>query len=249
MSKRKRIRAHANPLADSEIPHPATPKDVLWDTFYPEHKQALADLKTEVKFADVGCGFGGLLVSLAPVFPDKLILGLEIRDRVVTLDKERIVKLRKTKGESESGAPIHSYNNIWVERTNIMKYAANYFRKGQLEKMFFCFPDPHFKKANFRRRVINPNFLAIYAYILQPGGLLYTITDVKALHEWMVKHLEEHPLFERLTEEELALDPCLPLITSGTEEGMKVTRCKGNKWPAVFRRVTSKSSLPSSPSS
>jgi len=56
----------------------------------------------------------------------------------------------------------------------------------------------------------------------------------------MVKHLEEHPLFERLTEEELASDPCLSLITNGTEEGMKVTRCKGNKWPAVFRRVTAK---------
>ena len=28
-----------------------------------------------------------------------------------------------------------------------MKYLPNFFRKGQLEKMFFLFPDPHFKKG------------------------------------------------------------------------------------------------------
>lgn len=32
--------------------------------------------------------------------------------------------------------------------------------------------------------------------------MLYTITDVQALHEWNVKHLEEHPSFQRLTKEE-----------------------------------------------
>ena len=34
-------------------------------------------------------------------------------------------------------------------------------------------------------------------------GLVYSITDVKDLHEWMVLHLSQHPLFERLTQEEL----------------------------------------------
>lgn len=29
-----------------------------------------------VKFADIGCGFGGLLVALAPKFPETLILGM-----------------------------------------------------------------------------------------------------------------------------------------------------------------------------
>jgi len=50
--------------------------------------------------------------------------------------------------------PPTDYQNVACIRVNIMKYAANYFRKGQLEKIFFLFPDPHFKKANFRRRVI-----------------------------------------------------------------------------------------------
>lgn len=32
-------------------------------------------LTKEVEVADIGCGFGGLLVALAPVLPETLILG------------------------------------------------------------------------------------------------------------------------------------------------------------------------------
>lgn len=34
-------------------------------------------------------------------------------------------------------------------------------------------------------------------------GLVYTITDVLELHEWMCTHFEGHPLFERVPLEEL----------------------------------------------
>ena len=34
-----------------------------------------------VRFADVGCGFGGLLIRLSPLYPDKLMVGFELRDK------------------------------------------------------------------------------------------------------------------------------------------------------------------------
>ena len=40
-------------------------------------------------------------------------------------------------------------------------------RKGQLSKMFFLFPDPHFKKAKHKWRIINETLLAEYAYVLR----------------------------------------------------------------------------------
>ena len=46
--------------------------------------------------------------------------------------------------------------------------------------------DPHFKAANHRRRIIQRTLLAEYAYLLAPGGILYTITDVEALGDWTV---------------------------------------------------------------
>ena len=43
-------------------------------------------LRREVRHVDVGCGFGGLTVALAALFPDKLVLGLEIRAKVFLSD-------------------------------------------------------------------------------------------------------------------------------------------------------------------
>jgi len=33
-------------------------------------------------------------------------------------------------------------------------------------------------------------------------GLVYTMTDVEDLHKWIVSHMTQHPLYERLTDEE-----------------------------------------------
>jgi hypothetical protein len=51
------------------------------------------------------------------------------------------------------------------------------------------------------------NLLSEYAFVLRPGGLLYTATDVPALHEWMSSTLEAHPLFRRVSEAELVRRP------------------------------------------
>ena len=45
--------------------------------------------------------------------------------------------------------------------------------------------DPHFKASMHRRRIISRAQLADYAYLLAPGGMLYTITDVPDLGAWM----------------------------------------------------------------
>lgn len=121
----------------------------------------------------------------------------------------------------------------------------------QLKKMFFLFPDPHFKRTKHKWRIISTTLLAEYAYVLRVGvsrwerrwcpgdrhqelmgggalgtlsshsssaaqscaagsktmlcaqGLVYTVTDVLELHQWMCAHFEEHPLFERVSLEEL----------------------------------------------
>jgi tRNA (guanine-N7-)-methyltransferase len=42
-----------------------------WDVHYPAFKGT----GKSPEFADIGCGFGGLLTTLAPMFPDSLMLG------------------------------------------------------------------------------------------------------------------------------------------------------------------------------
>ena len=75
-----------------------------------------------VEVADVGCGFGGLLLGLAPALPGSLCLGMEIRTRVAEYVRLRILALRK----SNPGA----YENISVLTTNSMKHMLNFFHGG-----------------------------------------------------------------------------------------------------------------------
>lgn len=81
-----------------------------------------------------------------------------------------------------------------------------------------------------------PALASEYAYVVRPGGIIYTITDVEDLHNWMARHLDDHPLFDRMTEEELAGDICVETMTNDTEEGKKVARNNGSKYIACFRR-------------
>lgn len=168
------------------------------------------------------------MVTLGELFPDKYAIGMEIRVKVSDYVIDRIVALRQLHPDK--------YGNIACLRTNAMKYLPNFFEKNQLSKMFFMYPDPHFKKSKHKWRIINQALLTEYSYVLRPGGLIYTITDVKDLHEWIVKHMEEHPLYVRIGDDELESDPIVEKLYETSEEGIKVTRNKGDKFVAVFRR-------------
>lgn len=80
------------------------------------------------------------------------------------------------------------YQNISAIRANTMKFLPRFFGHHQLSKIFICFPDPHFKARKHRQRIISSSLNAEYAFVLKPGGLLYTITDVEEYHYWVLRH-------------------------------------------------------------
>lgn len=244
-----RMRAHINPLNTTPFPYPSHHSFVDWKGHYPlfyngsqednekaycntvehpsfyEHPRTYPLNGTNVSIIDVGCGYGGLLFGLAPLFPDKLILGMEIRDKLVNFVSEKVRGYRiQNPGQ---------YNNISVVRTNTMRHLCQYFPKESLEKIFICFPDPHFKAKNYRRRVINTGFLSEYAFLLKPKGRLYCITDVLELHEWHMDHLRAHEMFQEVADPD---DPCVKVMVNKTEEGQKVERNKGDKYWGIFER-------------
>ncbi|GAA5827673.1 hypothetical protein JCM11251_001781 [Rhodosporidiobolus azoricus] len=318
-----RQRAHANPLSIHHLEYPFSPAHMDWSTHFPtffdapkeEGAGSGAGKGKKVEFADVGCGFGGLSINLAPLFPETLMLGLEIRVQVTQYVSDKIRALRLNPGsvdpddagdvaaaaaeaqaaaaaggetsdepaakrqktnEGEGKAIVpsvrprgiktelmppegYAYGNVSVLRANAMKFLPNFFEKGQLSKIFFLFPDPHFKARKHKARIISPTLLAEYAYVLRPGGLLYTITDVPDLHTWMTGHIADFPLFKRLTEEEidnLGLESgegvvgyegselqrdreraVMEAVKRRTEEGKKVERNNGGKQWSVWRRL------------
>lgn len=46
-------------------------------------------------------------------------------------------------------------------------------------------------------------FMISFFALLTFQALVYTLTDVRDLHDWMVKHFTEFPLFERVSDEDL----------------------------------------------
>ncbi len=69
------------------------------------------------------------IVELSILFPEILMLGLEIRVKVSKYVQDRVTALRK----------LHpgSYNNIACIRGNAMKFLPNFFNKGQVRLQKF----------------------------------------------------------------------------------------------------------------
>lgn len=90
-----------------------------WSTYYPafakkpvdENEKAAADgsavtpLTKDVDVADIGCGFGGLLIALAPLMPDNLLLGMTIFEYV------EIYLTSTRNGNSNTGHRIRTRTN------------------------------------------------------------------------------------------------------------------------------------------
>lgn len=270
-----RSRAHVNPLShNNAYDYPVKPSLLDWTAeHYPNHPALLDSEKLDGAGAvagdgcgdtqsadqnlgngrecrtcsrkniapdvlDIGCGFGGLTIALSTLLPDSTILGLEIRDKVTEYVRLRIAALRK----DHPG----QYQNCSVLRSNTMKFMPNLFAKSSLEKVFFCFPDPHFKRKNHPRRIISERLLSEYAYFLKPTvGRLYCITDVEELHQWHLAKCRSHPLFRELGQEEMDADPCVAAMCVETEEGKKVERAGAAKYYVVYQRLADEDVLDS----
>lgn len=180
-----------------------------------------------VDILDIGAGFGGLLFGLNLVFPGARKLALEIRGRVAEFVRLKVLAARAA-GDTAA-------RRCGVQRVNTMCQLPSFLPLASVSAIFVCFPDPHFKRQNHRRRIISPALLSEYAAVLREGGLLFTITDVPALHDWMHTHLEGHPSFEATPA--AAADPCVIAMRMATDEARKSLReGRHHQWNVYRRR-------------
>jgi len=139
------MRAHINPFNEVTIAVPKNPEYAQWQLHYPsffgipnnnDDRIVVNTGKFQIPYEtkasnpkqlaptilDIGCGYGGLMFALTKHYPDNLILGQEIRDKIANFVAKKSNTLRINSGYTEC-------LNVAAVRTNTMKTLHSYFAK------------------------------------------------------------------------------------------------------------------------
>ena len=113
---------------------------------------------------DIGFGRGHFLLDRARQAPNVDVVGFEIRKKWVTtvaarIERERVPNARVFEGEAQF-------------------VVTSWLAPGEVSRFYVFFPDPWWKRRHHKRRLLTPEFAALLAERLAPGGLLYFQTDV-----------------------------------------------------------------------
>jgi tRNA (guanine-N7-)-methyltransferase len=169
MAVRKRARHHVNPLG------------FIRKVDLPDLRQVFAHPERPME-VDVGCDKGDFLFGRAEQAPEVNVVGLEIREPVVDMVKDRIAR--------------RGLDNATVVYCNANASFAELFPPASLRAVYVHFPDPWFKVRHQKRRLVTPAFVDLVASRLEPGGLFEFMTDFEQYAAQIVPLLEAHPAFQ-----------------------------------------------------
>ena len=115
--------------------YPPLYKNVDWKKHYADGNPP--------KYIDIGCGFGWFAMDYSTLV-DQNVLGIEVREKAVNYAKNVI--------ESEK---LNNMEVFWYSVVN----GLDFIEKESIEKIFYFFPDPWFKKKHYKRRAFDIEFL------------------------------------------------------------------------------------------
>jgi tRNA (guanine-N7-)-methyltransferase len=153
MARALRIRNHVNPLSQ----HYAVPRARA--VAIPAHLGPHPSIDVELGCADAQFSF-----QLAAAHPERLVVALDIRARIVEHGRERA-------GEAGLANLVLEYCNASVDLDRVLPVAS-------VDRFHVLFPDPWFKPRHHKRRVIEADALAAIRSRLRDGGELHVASDV-----------------------------------------------------------------------
>ncbi|KAG0431672.1 tRNA (guanine-N(7)-)-methyltransferase [Dictyocoela muelleri] len=217
-----RQHAHSNPYTD-HIKYPNSPVEINWCEIFNKLPTNKSSINPDM--LDLGCGYGSFLLFLSKKYPDKNIIGMEIRRKVYKYVYQKIKYLQSQNTLN---------NNVGVVQANALLFYLNYFKKAQLEKIFCLFPDPQFKKRKQKVRIVCKQMLDQMAYTLKVGGRIYVSTDVCDLFKSMIHSLDDHQLFKKVDDDK---DELFEFIKSETDESRRAGSKAGKIYAAIYERI------------
>lgn len=120
---------------------------------------------------EIGFGRAHHICALAESLPDSRVLGFEIRR-----DWCRIVAARAARLE---------LGNLRVVEGDARPYMERLLGDATVQAFHILFPDPWWKRRHHKRRLFQPEFLALLHRVLVPGGYVVAKTDVPAYADLM----------------------------------------------------------------
>jgi tRNA (guanine-N7-)-methyltransferase len=112
---------------------------------------------------EIGSGMGETTAAIAKARPDADFIAVEVHGPGVGSLLNRIAK--------------EGLANVRVIRHDAVEVLARMIADDALAALHLFFPDPWPKKRHHKRRLVQPEFAALAARKLAPGGVLHAATD------------------------------------------------------------------------
>ena len=132
------------------------------------------------KILEIGFGMGETTANIAMAHPETDYLGVEVHNPGVGA----LCKLIAENG----------IQNLRIIQHDAVEVLRDMIPEGALAGVHVFFPDPWRKARHYKRRLIQPDFVALVASRLAPGGILHCATDWENYAEWMLEVLSASAL-------------------------------------------------------
>jgi tRNA (guanine-N7-)-methyltransferase len=133
---------------------------------------------------EIGFGDGAATWRMAQANPELNFLGVEVH--------------RPGIGRLLLALEREGLDNVRVACGDAVEFLRDFVRPHTLDGVCIFFPDPWPKKRHHKRRLIQPDFVALLAARMKPGAVLHLATDWQPYAEHMKEVLDASPLFEDL---------------------------------------------------
>jgi tRNA (guanine-N7-)-methyltransferase len=165
---------------------------------------------------EIGFGMGDATAAIAAARPDTDFIGVEVHTPGVGA-------LLKQIGERDLG-------NLRLVQHDAVEVLRHMVAPASLAGVHVFFPDPWHKKKHNKRRLIQPEFVALLASRLAPGGYLHCATDWAPYAAQMLEVLSAAPGL-RNTAAGYAPRPAYRPLTKFENRGLKLGH---GVWDLVF---------------
>lgn len=168
---------------------------------------------------EIGFGMGVATAAIAAARPDENFIGIEVHAPGVG----SLCKLIAEAGPA----------NLRIVQHDAVEVLRDMVPDASLAGVHVYFPDPWPKKRHHKRRIIQPDFVALVAGKLATGGYVHCATDWEEYAHWMLEVLEAEPRLVN-TAVGFAPRPAWRPLTKFEQRGLRLGH---GVWDLVFRRA------------